>query len=238
MAYFGDAVAQSSMLGIALSLTFSISIFFGVLSICLTTALIISFYKASGYAVDTLLGVIAHSALAFGLVIASFLSGVRIDLMAYLFGDILSVTRVDLLVIWIGSFLVVLSIYWRWTSLLTSTLNEDLASVCDINPKFEQTILNLTLAIVVGVSIKIVGVLLIISLLIIPPASIRFFSKTPEQMLFLSGCVGCVSVLVGINFSYNFDTPTGPTIVCVAAAFFIISSILSLIIKKSSIIKY
>ena len=100
MAYFGDATAHAAILGVALSLAFSMSIFVGTVVVALLMALVVSILSGRGYAMDTLLGVLAHSAIAFGLVAVSFLSGVRIDLMAYLFGDILAVSRDDLAVIW------------------------------------------------------------------------------------------------------------------------------------------
>ena len=129
--------------------------------VALLMALVVSVLSGKGYAMDTLLGVLAHSALAFGLVAVSFLSGIRIDLMAYLFGDILAVSRGDLSVIWGGASLVVALIGWRWSTLLTSTLNEDLAYASGINPKREQLVLTIALAITVAVAIKVVGVLLI-----------------------------------------------------------------------------
>ena len=132
MAYFGDATAHAAILGVALSLAFSMSIFVGTVFIALLMALVVSVLSEKGYAMDTLLGVLAHSALAFGLVAVSFLSGIRIDLMAYLFGDILAVSRTDLAVIWGGAALVVGLIGWRWSGLLTATLNEDLAHAKDI----------------------------------------------------------------------------------------------------------
>jgi len=138
MAYFGDATAHAAILGVALSLAFSMSIFVGMVVVALLMALVVSVLSGRGYAMDTLLGVLAHSAIAFGLVAVSFLSGVRIDLMAYLFGDILAVSRGDLAVIWGGAMLVVVLIGWRWSALLTATLNEDLAYASGINPKREQ----------------------------------------------------------------------------------------------------
>ena len=114
MVYFGDATAHAAILGVALSLSFSLPIFAGTIGVALIMALTVSMVSGRGYAMDTLLGVMAHSALTFGLVAVSFLSGVRIDLMAYLFGDILAVSRGDLLVIWCGAALTVLLLSWRW----------------------------------------------------------------------------------------------------------------------------
>ena len=226
MAYFGDATAHAAILGVALSLAFSMSIFVGTVIVALLMALTVSFLSRRGYAMDTLLGVLAHSALAFGLVAVSFLSGIRIDLMAYLFGDILAVSRSDLAVIWGGALLVILLICWRWSALLTSTLNEDLAYASGINPKREQLVLTIALAATVAVAIKVVGVLLIAAMLIIPAAAARPLSRTPEGMAVIAGVIGTLSAVVGLRAAYVFDTPAGPSIVCVAAMTFLVSSVL------------
>ena len=226
MAYFGDATAHAAILGVALSLAFSMSIFVGTVIVALLMALTVSFLSRRGYAMDTLLGVLAHSALAFGLVAVSFLSGIRIDLMAYLFGDILAVSRSDLAVIWGGALLVILLICWRWSALLTSTLNEDLAYASGINPKREQLVLTIALAVTVAVAIKVVGVLLIAAMLIIPAAAARPLSRTPEGMAVIAGVIGTLSAVVGLRAAYVFDTPAGPSIVCVAAMTFLVPSVL------------
>ncbi|MFK7753309.1 MAG: iron chelate uptake ABC transporter family permease subunit [Sedimentitalea sp.] len=225
MAYFGDATAHAAILGVALSLAFSMSVFVGAMAVALLMALTVNVLSGRGYAMDTLLGVLAHSALAFGLVAVSFLSGVRLDLMAYLFGDILAVSRSDLAVIWGGALLVVALMAWRWSPLLTSTLNQDLAYASGIDPKREQLVLTLALAITVAVAIKVVGVLLIAAMLIIPAAAARPLSRTPEAMAIAAGAIGSLSVLVGLRAAYVLDTPAGPSIVCVAALIFVASSV-------------
>lgn len=227
MAYFGDATAHAAILGVAISLALSISIFAGVLTVSVLMALTVSTLSGRGYAMDTLLGVLAHSALAFGLVAVSFLSGIRIDLMAYLFGDILAVRPSDLAIIWGGAILVLFLIYWRWSALLTATLNPDLAHAAGMNPKREQLILILALAIVVAVAIKVVGVLLIAALLIVPSAAARPFSRTPEGMAVIAAVIGGISALGGLQAAYEFNTPTGPTIVSLAAILFMVSSVVS-----------
>ncbi|MAU50805.1 MAG: hypothetical protein CMN17_00155 [Roseovarius sp.] len=220
MAYFGDATAHAAILGVALALGFSVSVFAGALVMSLVMATAVSTLSGRGFAMDTMLGVMAHSALAFGLVGVSFLSGVRIDLMAYLFGDILAVSRGDLAVIWGGAALVLALLAWRWQALLTATLSPDLAHASGIDPRREQLVLTLALAVVVAVAIKVVGVLLIAALLIVPPAAARPLSGTPERMAALAALIAAVSALGGLGASFRFDTPTGPTIVCVAALIF------------------
>ena len=220
MAYFGDATAHAAILGVALSLALEMSVFAGAMAVALIMALTVTLLANRGYAMDTLLGVLAHSALAFGLVAVSFLSGIRIDLMAYLFGDILAVSRTDLLVIWGGAALVVALIAWRWSALLTSTLNEELAYAADLDPRREQLILTIALAITVAVAIKVVGVLLIAAMLIIPAAAARSLARTPESMALIAAAIGGTSAVAGLRAAYVFDTPAGPSIVCVAAVIF------------------
>lgn len=225
MAYFGDATAHAAILGVAIALAFDLSIFAGTLAIALLMASIVTTLSGRGYAMDTLLGVMSHSALAFGLVAVSFLSGIRIDLSAYLFGDILAVSRSDLAVIWGGAALVVALMAWRWSSLLTATLSEELAYASGLRPRREQLALTLALALVVAVAIKVVGVLLIVAMLIIPAAAARYLATTPEAMAIIAGVVGAASAVAGLNAAFLLDTPAGPTIVCVAATIFALLSL-------------
>ena len=226
MAYFGDATSHAAILGIALALALNMSIFTGALVIALIMALTVTSLSGRGFAMDTLLGVAAHSALAIGLVAVSFLQGVRLDLMAYLFGDILAVSKSDLLIVWIGAALVLALMSWRWSALLTATLSHGLASASGIKPQREQLILTVSLAIVVAVAIKVVGVLLIVAMLIIPSAAARPLARNPESMAVIAGAIGALAAVLGLRVSYLYDTPAGPSIVCVAAALFLTSNIL------------
>lgn len=232
MAYFGDATAHAAILGVTLSLAVSMPVFWGVLLLAMAMALTISQLSNRGFATDTLLGVVAHSALAIGLVGVSYLHDVRLDLMAYLFGDILAVQKTDLITIWLGSVIVLLLLVSRWAKLLTTTLNEDLAYACGINPKTEQLILNCCLAVVVAVAIKIVGALLIAAMLIIPSTAARALSTTPERMAILAVLIGMFSAITGVVASYSQDTPTGPSIICAAALCFILSAAFGRLLRR------
>ena len=238
MAYFGEATAHAALLGVSLSLMFEFSVFLGAIFVSLLMASLVTLTQGRSLFLDTLLGVVGHMSLATGLVIVSFISGVRIELMAYLIGDILSVSKSDLLLIWVGLVIVLVLLFWRWSALLLCTLNEDLATSSGLNPKRESYALTIGLAIVVAVGIKVVGVLLIISMLIIPAASARSLVSTPEKMALFASVIGVLSAVLGLNASYVFDTPTGPTIVCVASIIFIITLILTFMVDHfSGIIK-
>ena len=238
MAYFGEATAHAALLGVSLSLMFEFSVFLGAIFVSLLMASLVTLTQGRSLFLDTLLGVVGHMSLATGLVVVSFISGVRIELMAYLIGDILSVSKSDLLLIWIGLVIVLVLLLWRWSALLLCTLNEDLAASSGLNPRTESYALTIGLAVVVAVGIKVVGVLLIISMLIIPAASARSLVSTPEKMAVFASLIGVLSAVLGLNASYVFDTPTGPTIVCVASIIFIITLVLSFFAEQfSAVIK-
>ncbi|MCL4138751.1 UNVERIFIED_CONTAM: hypothetical protein GTU68_048525 [Idotea baltica] len=226
MAYFGDAISHAAILGVALSLAFSLSPFVGVLLVALVMSFVIARYSGRVYAVDTLLGVAAHLSLALGLVAVSQLTDVRLDLPSYLFGDILAVTESDIIVVWVGALLAVGLLIWRWVPLLTSTLNPDLAVSKGYNVDRERLILMMSLALLIAVSIKLVGALLISAILIVPAASARVFSRTPEQMAVIAICIGVASVAVGLVLSLYADTPSGPSIVVGTGLFFVLANML------------
>ncbi len=225
MAYFGDATAHAAILGVALALATDLPIGVGTLTVALAMAVTVATLAARGWAMDTTLGVLAHSALAFGLVAISFVPGVRTDLSAYLFGDILAVSRGDLGYIWAGALLVAGLLFWRWDALLTTTLNEDLAHASGLHPNRERLVLTLALALVVAVALKVVGALLIAAMLIIPAAAARGLTRSPESMALVAVMIGALSSLVGLQVSLSQDTPAGPSIVACAAGVFAVSAL-------------
>ncbi|WP_086774620.1 zinc ABC transporter permease subunit ZnuB [Vibrio coralliirubri] len=224
MAYFGDTLAHASLMGLALGFLFNINLYFTLLICCLMLAvLLVTLQKQKLVATDTLLGILAHSALSLGLVAVSFLDNVRVDLMSYLFGDLLAVSPTDLVFIYAGAAVIglVLAIFWR--PLLSTTVNEDLAAVDGINIDLMRLILMLLVGIVIAVGMKFVGALIMTSLLIIPAATARKFANTPEQMAFLASVIGSIAVFGGLSLSWFYDTPAGPSVVISAAAMFMLS---------------
>ncbi|NKB26811.1 MAG: iron chelate uptake ABC transporter family permease subunit [Rhodobacteraceae bacterium] len=229
MAYFGDATAHAAILGVALALALDLPVVLGTLVMAAFVGWAVAALAARGRAVDMSLIVIAYGALAAGLVGVSLAGGGRINLEAYLFGDILTVTVRDLLVIWGGAILVLGLLLWRWAALLTATLNEDLASAAGLDPARERLVLTLALAVVVAVALKVVGALLIGAMLVIPAAVAQSLARSPEAMAILAVIAGMLAVLGGLAGSYFFDTPAGPSIVVAAAVLFVAS----LLVRRS-----
>ena len=227
MAYFGDTLAHASLMGLALGFLFNINLYFALLICCLMlSVLLVTLQKQKLVATDTLLGILAHSALSLGLVAVSFLDNVRVDLMSYLFGDLLAVSPQDLMFIYTGVVVVSVCLYILWRPLLSSTVSEELAEVEGVNTDLVRLVLMLMVGIVIAVGMKFVGALIMTSLLIIPAATARKVSSSPEQMALFASIIGSVAVLIGLSLSWHFDTPAGPSVVISATSLFMLSQII------------
>lgn len=224
LAYFGDTLAHSALLGVTLGFVLHINLTLGVLAICQVLAILLFFgQRQHQLPSDTLLGILSHGALALGLVSLTFMENVRIDLMAYLFGDILAIEMADYGWIFGGGGFALAGLILLWKPLLSITVHEDLARVEGIPvDRINWTFLAM-MALTVAVMMKVVGLLLVTSLLIIPAATARRFTRSPETMALFAGLTGCLAVAGGLFGSYEWDTPAGPSIVVVACLLFLLS---------------
>ncbi|EJB07736.1 ABC-type Mn2+/Zn2+ transport system, permease component [Rhizobium leguminosarum bv. trifolii WSM597] len=224
MAYFGDTIAHSALLGVALSLLFELNLTLAVFAVAaLVSVLLLFLQKRQALSADALLGILSHATLAIGLVMVAFMSWVRIDLIAFLFGDILAVSSTDIALIWGGGLFVLVAMAWLWRPLLAATVNAELAEAEGLKPERARLFFMLLMAVVIAIAMKIVGIMLITSLLIIPAAAARRFSATPEIMAVLASVIGAAAVVGGLFGSLTYDTPSGPSIVVAALILFILS---------------
>lgn len=234
MAYFGDSLAHSALIGVALGLALSIDPTLGVLIGCVAFAVVITLLQdQQRLATDTLLGILAHSSLALGLVAVSFLDDVRIDLMAYLFGDILAIDATDLAWVYGGGAVALTGLAFIWRPLLALSVHADIARAEGVPVRAVRLAFTLLLAIVIAIAMKIVGVLLIVSMLIIPAATARRFAKSPEQMAILAAIVGAAAVAIGLTASLQWNTPSGPSIVSAAFALFLLANAAGLAFRRA-----
>jgi zinc transport system permease protein len=223
IAYFGDTLAHSALLGVAIGIWFSIDIKIAVVGYCLlAAALLTKFNHSKRIALDTLLGILSHGSLAIGLVLLSLADNIFIDLNSLLFGDLLAVNDGDLLLIAGVCALVAVVISGLWRQLLSVTVHPELASVEGINVERIELILLLCLALVVAIGMQVVGVLLVTALLIIPAATARKLSSSPEQMAFYSILFGVIAVTAGMSLSVMADSSAGPSIVAASTVIFLL----------------
>ena len=221
LSFFGDTLAHAALLGVTMAVFFEINIAFSVFFISSVVALILlKLQQTTKLPGDALLGLLAHSSLAVGLVVIGFLTSIRFDVMGLLFGDILAVNQYDLLLIWIGGALILLILKFIWRPLFASTVNYELAEAEGMKPDKFNAIFTVLMAAVIAISIKIVGLLLITGMLIMPAAMGRNLSNNPQQMVILSVIAGLLSVIIGLFSSLQFNTPSGPSIITAALILF------------------
>jgi zinc transport system permease protein len=224
MAYFGDTLAHSALLGVSLGVMLDVNLNLTVTAIPLIMAMVLVFLEQRGFlSLDTLLGILSHSALALGLVVISLLPDVRVDLMSLLFGDLLAVTQSDLWVIYGVACAVMILLGLLWQQLINITVDPELAAVEGTNVTLVSTALMLITALVIALAMKVVGVLLITALLIIPAATAQRLSHTPEQMAMMASVIAMVAVVMGLAMSWYIDTPAGPSVVISAGVLFSLS---------------
>ena len=233
MAYFGDTLAHSALLGVALSIMWHVHPVLGVALLGLVIAgSLVWLQRYRDLATDTMLGILAHTSLGLGLVVIAILQsrGMRIDLNAFLFGDILAVSGNELWLLLLSVVVILPLIGWIWRPMIALSIHEDLARVDGVPVLKIRLVFMLLMAVVVAIAMKITGILLITALLIIPAAAARKFASSPEQMALLAMLLGMVSVVLGVLSSLQWDTPTGPSIVVAAAMLFFVSRL-----KKKSL---
>lgn len=230
MAYFGDTLAHAALLGVAIGFFVGTAPTLGTVATGVTVALLLVWLQQKrDWSSDTLLGLLSHTTLAAGLIAVTFLQGVRIDLMAYLFGDILAVSVTDVIWTWAGAVFVSAIVALLWRPLVALTVNEEMARAEGIASRHIEMAFVVLISIVVAISMKVVGILLITAMLIIPPATARHLSKTPEQMALFAVLAGSIATCLGLLGSYQWDVPAGPAIVLAAAALFAASMAFSAI---------
>ena len=224
LSYFGDTLSHAALLGVALSLLLDLNMTLTVFAVSTALSLLLIFLKSrTSLPSDALLGLLAHSVLAIGIVVLGFLTWVRVDLLSLLFGDILAVSLSDIALVWGGGTIVLAGLMKIWRPLFADTVNADLAIAEGENPRMAQVMFTLLLALVISISIKVVGVLLITGLLLLPAAAARNLALGPVQMAVISVCVGVAAVVSGLFSSLAWNTPSGPSIIAAALVLFVIS---------------
>ena len=224
MAYFGDTLSHSALLGVALGIFLQINPYIAILVLTVLLSIAMVWLENNTqFSVDTLLGIIAHSCLSIGVVTVGLLQNVRVDLMSYLFGDLLAITYDDLIYISLGAIVVLSALIYSWKPLISTTISPELAQVEGINVKRMRFILMILTALTIALSMKFVGALIITSLLIIPAAAAKRFARTPESMVGVAVLVSMFAVSMGLTLSAYYDTAAGPSVVICSTFLFLCS---------------
>jgi len=216
MAYFGETVAQASLIGVALGLALQLDLTLGALLVAVVIAfLLLWFGRQKVVALDSVLGLLHHAALAAGVIAMSMLTGPPVDLVGFLFGDVFAVTTGDIAWILVGGAAVLSIVAWLWQPLLRLAVHEELAAAEGVDRQRVRAIFTILLAVTIAVAMKIVGILLVMAFLVVPAVAARPLTGTPERMVVLTALVAAASVLAGLSLSATFDAPGGPSIVIV-----------------------
>jgi zinc transport system permease protein len=224
LAYYGDTLSHAALLGVAVGVLIQINLTLSVFIVALAVSVgLLSLQRRADMSSDALLGLMSHGALALGLVVLSLISGFRVDLLAFLFGDILAVTNTDLIIIYVGAVLVLIALLFIWRRLFAATVDHELAVAEGQAPERVNIYFMFLMAAAIAIAMKIVGALLITALLIIPAATARRFVNGPEAMAIAASLIGVIAVIAGLFGSLRLDTPAGPSIVVAALLLFLVS---------------
>jgi len=224
MAYFGETLAHSALLGLAFSFMVSLPLLLSVFGLAVGISLVMVWLESrKNWSSDAILGILSHASLALGLVILSFMPMVSFDMLGLLFGDILAVTNEDLVIVFCGLMLILGFMLWLWRPLLAASVSWEIAEAEGQRPQRSRLLFMVLLALVIAIAMKIIGILLITALLIIPAATARRFATSPESMAVWASVIGVAASVGGLYGSLQFDTPSGPSIVVAALVFFCVS---------------
>ncbi len=226
MSYFGDTIAHGALPGVALGIALGFNPILGVLGVAVVVALLVLlFRRGRRLPNDAVLGMLSHSALSIGLIGLAFMSAVRVDLTALLFGDILAVSWPEVWATFAGAAIVLALLAAAWRPLVAATVDEDLARAEGVPVGALSVFFMLLVAAVVALAMKIVGVLLVTALVVIPAVTARRLARSPEQMALIAPVFGIAAVASGLTLSLYADTPSGPSIVVAAFALFLATAL-------------
>lgn len=233
MAFMGETIAHSSLLGVVLGIILGIVPQYSIIIVALVMAVILYMLDQSkGLARDVSLNVIAHGSLGVGLFIISLMPNVSVDLEAYLFGSLLAIDDIDLIIIFVGGSGILAILLYYWRSLVALTISPDLAKAENLVKQDAEFIFTLLVAVLVAITMKITGLLLVSAVLIIPAAAARFIANSPERMAIYASVIGMISVGLGLYISLINDVAGNAAIVVVAIGLFILCFLYSKILLR------
>jgi zinc transport system permease protein len=232
LAFLSDTLGHAAVLGVGLGLMLQLEPIFGVLAVALVIVFSLSRVSSFNSALsETTLAIISHTGLAGGIILVGLLPGPTVNLEAILFGDLLATTRTDLLNLLLTTVLLLVLLLRHWRAFVAVSVSREIAQAEGIEVRRIQFLMYIMIALLVAVMMKVMGVLLIAAMLVIPTTSARLFSRSPEQMVYISGLYGLFALGGGITSSFHFDWQTGPAIVVSATVLLLLTLGITRLVK-------
>jgi zinc transport system permease protein len=232
LAFLSDTLGHAAVLGVGLGLMLQLEPIFGVLAVALVIVFSLSRVSSFNSALsETTLAIISHTGLAGGIILVGLLPGPAVNLEAILFGDLLATTSADLLNLLLTTVLLLVLLLRHWRAFVAVSVSREIAQAEGIEVRRIQFLMYIMIALLVAVMMKVMGVLLIAAMLVIPTTSARLFSRSPEQMVYISGLYGLFALGGGITSSFHFDWQTGPAIVVSATVLLLLTLAVTRVIK-------
>ncbi|OGP77264.1 MAG: hypothetical protein A2Z13_07800 [Deltaproteobacteria bacterium RBG_16_64_85] len=229
MAFFSDAIGHSAFTGVALGVLLGIHPLLTMVAFGLFVAYAITLVKGrTGLSPDTVIGVFFSTVIALGIAIISAQKGLTRNLQAYLYGDLLAISGVE--VLWMSALSLAVAVYLflAYNRILLLGVHEEFARSLGVRGRALEISFSLVVALVVTTAIRAVGILLVTALLVVPAAAARNVARGAATAFWIAIAISLASGLAGIAASYYFDTATGATIVLFTAAFFALTALLRL----------
>jgi zinc transport system permease protein len=224
--FISGGIAHAAYGGVGLSLYFGLAPLAGILGFSLAAALIMAFVSfRAKHRADTVIGVLWAAGMAVGVILADLAPGYNVDLMGYLFGSILTVPASDLWVMLVMDVLIVAAAVWFYPGLSAMAYDEEFARVRGVPVRFLYYLLMVMIALSVVMIVRVVGLILVIALLTIPPYIAERFSRSMSWMMIIAAGLNLVFTVLGLALSYAYDLTSGPAIILTAAAAFFVVSI-------------
>ena len=224
MAFMGDAVAHSSLAGMAVAYFFGGHIFWGALGWAIPASLAITaISRRANLRMDTSIGIIFAGGFAIGIILMSRVSNYTADLFGFLFGNVLGVSWNEAALIGgmsAGILIVVVAFY---KELLYVSYDADMSAASGIPVRFVQYLLPLLVGVTTVVSLKAVGIILVLALLVTPPATGILLARRLPGIVACSIATALLSTVSGLYLSFHADLPSGPSIVIVATGLFLLA---------------
>ena len=219
----GDGLAHVSFATIAIALLLNKSpLLVSIPLVILSSFLILKLNEKASLHGDAAIGLISSCAMALGVLISSVAKGFNVDLFSYLFGSILVISKLDVILSIILSILVIFLIILFYNDLFAITYDEEFAEVIGLNSKAMNYLIAILTSITVVLGIRVVGTMLISSMIIFPTVTALQVSKGFKDTILISAIVSISSVILGTFISYILNIPTGATIVIINSIFFVI----------------